>query len=180
MTTLSNFVAPSAASTIASVLNAENIAHDAQREFARVSVQCFQEYTDACTVSVTLSKDSASAHLDARKSVAAIQAAIINTDEARDAIASGVYKKDTFNKYAMNVARAWYFGIPYSATLFQDKARKFPWAKATTAKADTSGKVTVLKADTVKEATEEYLAMLLKFGLKDRAAEFKEMVTLWG
>ena len=65
---------------------------------------------------------------------------IVNCAAFVDAIASGLLLEKTVNEYGNGAMRAFYHGVPWSASLKNDPAFKLPWVKAKPGRAPKAGK----------------------------------------
>lgn len=65
---------------------------------------------------------------------------IVNCAAFVDAVASGLLLEKTVNEYGNGAMRAFYHGVPWSASLKNDPAFKLPWVKAKPGRAPKSGK----------------------------------------
>ena len=65
---------------------------------------------------------------------------IVNCPAFVDAIASGLLLEKTVNEYGNGAMRAFFHGVPWSASLKNDPSFKLPWVKAKPGRAPKAGK----------------------------------------
>jgi hypothetical protein len=63
------------------------------------------------------------------KSCKALAVELSGCQTVVDAIASGLFEAKTFSEYARGAERAFFHGVPWSASLKNDPAKGLPWSK---------------------------------------------------
>ena len=116
-----------------------------------------QSYIDKCA-SAGLSKTEAD--------VNRLGKMIRESQTVLDIVALGAMEKKTFTEYAQSAMRAFFHGVPFSASLKNDKTMGLPWggAKGESKAAPKAGKVTKTTLDeahkTMAKALAQYRTML--------------------
>jgi hypothetical protein len=92
-----------------------------------------------------------------------------------DIVASGAMEKKTFTEYAQSAMRAFFHGVPFSASLKNDKDMGLPWGGAKGDKQSASGVV----ISTTREALDKTLCKALEqaraLGLTEFAADMLDL-----
>jgi hypothetical protein len=92
-----------------------------------------------------------------------------------DIVASGAMEKKTFTEYAQSAMRAFFHGVPFSASLKNDKDMGLPWGGAKGDKQNASGVV----ISTTREALDKTLCKALEqaraLGLTEFAADMLDL-----
>jgi hypothetical protein len=138
----------------------------AQSKLSATVESTMQKYVDY--VSVTLGRDE--------KACKALQKSIADSQVVIDTVAAGIMEKKTFTEYAQSAARALHYGVPYAASLKNDKEMKLPWGKSGQAQgAPKAGKVTSTTRDELDKTLSKALAQARTLGLTDFAADVLDM-----
>lgn len=115
----------------APIIDALESADRAATNYASVLSEQINAYIDACR-KAGYAKDEIDCSW--------IKYEIINAPAFVDAIASGLLLEKTVNEYGNGAMRAFYHGVPWSASLKNDPAFKLPWMKAKPGRAPKPGK----------------------------------------
>jgi hypothetical protein len=125
-----------------------------------------QAYIDKCTTA-GLSKEQAD--------VNRLGKMIRESQAVLDIVASGAMEKKTFTEYAQSAMRAFFHGVPFSASLKNDKDMGLPWGGAKGDKKNASGTV----VSTSREALDKTLCKALEqarlLGLTEFAADMLDL-----
>ena len=125
-----------------------------------------QAYIDKCTTA-GLSKE--------QSDVNRLGKMIRESQTVLDIVASGAMERKTFTEYAQSAMRAFFHGVPFSASLKNDKDMGLPWGGAKGDKKNASGTV----VSTTREALDKTLCKALEqarlLGLTEFAAEMLDL-----
>lgn len=126
-----------------------------------------QSYIDKCT-KAGLSKEQAD--------VNRLGKMIRESQAVLDIVASGAMEKKTFTEYAQSAMRAFFHGVPFSASLKNDKNMGLPWGGA---KGDKKPTTAGPSTETTRAALDKTLCKALEqaraLGLNEFAAEILDL-----
>lgn len=117
--------------------------------FAPAIVDALESADRAATTYASVLSEQINAYIDACRAAGYeknevdaswVKYEIVNAPAFVDAIASGLLLEKTVNEYGNGAMRAFYHGVPWSASLKNDPAFKLPWVKAKPGRAPKAGK----------------------------------------
>lgn len=113
------------------IIDALGAADRAATTYASVLSEQINAYVDACR---------AAGYERTEVDCGWIKYELVNAGPFVDAVAGGDILEKTLNEYGNGAMRAFYHGVPWSASLKNDPAFKLPWVKAKPGRAPKSGK----------------------------------------
>lgn len=117
--------------------------------FAPAIVDALESADRAATTYASVLSEQINAYIDACRAAGYeknevdaswVKYEIVNAPAFVDAIASGLLLEKTVNEYGNGAMRAFYHGVPWSASLKNDPAFKLPWVKAKPGRAPKASK----------------------------------------
>jgi hypothetical protein len=125
-----------------------------------------QAYIDVCT-KAGLSRDKAGCN--------ALGKAIRECDAVQAIVASGAMEKKTFTEYAQSAMRAFFHGVPFEASLKNNKEMGLPWGNAKPASGAKSGKVESTSRAELDKTLSKALKQARLLGLTEFAANILDL-----
>ena len=92
-----------------------------------------------------------------------------------DIVASGAMERKTFTEYAQSAMRAFFHGVPFSASLKNDANMGLPWGGAKGEKKSASGKVITTNRAELDKTLCKALEQARALGLTEFAAEMLDL-----
>lgn len=156
------------------IIKAHEAFDKASARLADVVNYTMQSYVDKCN-KAGVAKDEAS--------VIRLGTMIRESQPVLDIVASGAMERKTFTEYANSAMRAFYWGVPYEASLKNKPEYILPWSKAKT-KGDAgdageteTGKTTTPTRAELDKTISKALAQARALGLLNFAAELVDLAT---
>jgi hypothetical protein len=125
-----------------------------------------QAYIDVCS-KAGLSRDKAGCN--------ALGKAIRECDTVQAIVASGAMEKKTFTEYAQSAMRAFFHGVPFEASLKNNKEMGLPWGNTKPASAAKSGKVESTSRAELDKTLSKALKQARLLGLTEFAANILDL-----
>ena len=125
-----------------------------------------QAYIDVCS-KAGLSRDKAGCN--------ALGKAIRECDTVQAIVATGAMEKKTFTEYAQSAMRAFYHGVPFEASLKNNKEMGLPWGNAKPSSGTKSGKVESTSRAELDKTLSKALKQARLLGLTEFAANILDL-----
>ena len=148
------------------IVSVQGKADKAAGNASNVISQSIQKYLDACIVS-GLARDVQNAH--------AIKDAIGDCQVFIDAVAVGIYQRNTITAYAQGAMRAFFHDVDWTPTLQNDPELKVP-SKSGKVRASGTTTTTKVTREQLDKTLNKALAQMRELTLDDTAAELLDFL----
>ena len=149
------------------IVSVQGKADKAAGNASNVISQSIQKYLDACIVS-GLTRDVQNAH--------AIKDAIGDCQVFIDAVAVGIYQRNTITAYAQGAMRAFFHDVDWTPTLQNDPALKVPSKSGKVRASGTTTTTTKVTREQLDKTLSKALAQMRALTLDDTAAELLDFL----